>query len=241
MTTSRSASAPVSVAALDDHAVVRAGLAAIVGAEPDLVWVGSAADEAGLWPLVHRARPSVVVLDVHHPGRDGLALTLHLKRQLHAPRVVLHSGPEAGDLTVAARFAGADALVAKADTRLALLRAIRGAATGDDGRSARPPLDPMLQARAAAGLDPVDRALFAMRLAGTPPGEIAQTLGLPVAALPERVEAVLAQLAGLRRPRQAGVATALQRSGRSGRFSARRSDANAMPPMTSGTQKRISR
>ena len=90
-------------------------------------------------------------------------------------------------------------------------------------------------------MDPIDRALFAMRLAGTAPAAIARTLGLPAAAIPGRIRAILAELTARRPSRQAGVTTALQRSGRSGLLSARRSDANATPPISSGTQKRMSR
>lgn len=62
----------IRVAVLDDHATVRAGLEAIVGAARDMVWVGSAKDEADLDRLLRRTDPSVLVLDVDHPGLQGL-------------------------------------------------------------------------------------------------------------------------------------------------------------------------
>ena len=65
----------------------------------------------------------MVVLDLYHPGRDGLTLALSLTGTPGAPRVVLYSASV--DL-VAATVAGADAVVSKsADTSL-LLDAIRG-------------------------------------------------------------------------------------------------------------------
>src|SRR5690242_9062376 len=102
------------VAVLDDHAAVRAGVAAILDPEPDIMWVGSAADEEELWPLLRRTRPTVVVLDVHHPGQDGLALCLQIKRDPLAPAVVLHSSAGTAELAVAAAVAGVDAVVSKA-------------------------------------------------------------------------------------------------------------------------------
>ena len=74
---------------LDDHLATRAGLSALVAGEPDLMSVGAAADERELWALVHRTQPSLVVLDLHRPGRDGLLLTLALKAMVPAPAVLL--------------------------------------------------------------------------------------------------------------------------------------------------------
>jgi len=54
------------------------------------------------------------------------------------------------------------------------------------------------QARAAARLDPRDRPIFAMRLAGTAPRDIANVVGMTVAALNARVQAIVAQLAAPR-------------------------------------------
>jgi DNA-directed RNA polymerase specialized sigma24 family protein len=52
-----------------------------------------------------------------------------------------------------------------------------------------------MRARAAARLDPRDRPIFAMRLAGTSPRDIAGVVGMTVAALNARVQAIVAQLA----------------------------------------------
>jgi DNA-binding NarL/FixJ family response regulator len=69
----------IRVAVLDDHPAVRAGVQAILAPEPDLISVGSAANEEQVWPLLRRTRPDVIVLGFHHPGRDGLALCLDIK------------------------------------------------------------------------------------------------------------------------------------------------------------------
>jgi DNA-binding NarL/FixJ family response regulator len=102
----------IRVAFLDDHPAVRAGLQAILATEPDLRLVGSAAGEHELWPLLERTHPAVVILDLHHPGRDGLALCLQIKRQPDAPAVLLCSAYSPAALVVAAAVAGADAILA---------------------------------------------------------------------------------------------------------------------------------
>jgi len=187
----RKTAAPIRVAVLDDHAAVRAGLAAIVGSAHGMVSVGSAHDEAELYWLLQRTDPSVLILDVHHPGLHGLALSVCLKRRSARPRIVLYSGRGGPLLTVAAAVAGVDAVVAKSDTERALLEAIRAAA-----RDANPPPAVSLssQRRAAARIDPADHAILAMRLAGNSWTEIAATLRLPAAAIAERAAAIVIRL-----------------------------------------------
>jgi DNA-binding NarL/FixJ family response regulator len=182
----------IRVALLDDHPAVRAGVEAMLAPEPDLLSVGSAADEEELWPLLRRARPSVVVLDVHHPGRDGLALCLEVKRSLNAPAVVLYSASTPRGLCVAATLAGADAVVAKSSPARALLEAIR-----DVAREPRrlPSIPRQLRVEAAARLDPADHAILAMGLAGESPADIGVTLGRSARSIAERIAAIVATLA----------------------------------------------
>jgi len=104
--------AMIRVAFLDDHTAVRAGVQAILAREADMQLVGFAAPEHTLWPLLERTHPAIVVVDLHHPGRDGLALCLQIKRQPDPPAVLLYSA-QASALAVAAAVAGADAIVNK--------------------------------------------------------------------------------------------------------------------------------
>ena len=97
-------------------------------------------------------------------------------------RVVPHVDGAFG-LAVPARLAGAHALVDKACAR----RARRG-----DPRRARAPARHAAAAAQAAGpLGGTDRAILAMRLAGTPEREIARTVGLDPRALAARVAAIV--------------------------------------------------
>jgi DNA-binding NarL/FixJ family response regulator len=186
--------APIQVAVLDDHEAVRAGLERIVALAPDMVSVGTASTEAELRTLLEHADPSVIVLDIFHPGLDGLALSLRLKRGPRPPRIVLYSGRGGQLLSVAAAVAGIDAVVGKSATRPALLAAIRAAARH------RPPPAVSLQARAraAARLDAADHPILAMRLAGTSLAEIASTLRLPFATVADRTAGIALTLAQAR-------------------------------------------
>jgi DNA-binding NarL/FixJ family response regulator len=180
----------IRVAVVDRHPTVRAGLDAILGAQPDMVAVGGAAGGRELWPLLHRVRPAVVVLDADPLG-GALELCLQMKAGLARPRVVLHASEVRTAAIVPARLAGADGIVDKAADARELLHAIRTAAGGE---SALPRITPRLQTDAAMRLAPQDRAIFAMRLAGTSAVDIAATMRLDAEALEARTAAILATL-----------------------------------------------
>jgi DNA-binding NarL/FixJ family response regulator len=181
----------IRVAVLDDHPAIRAGVHAILSPEPDLISVGSAAGEDQLWPLLRRTRPDVIVLDVHHPGRDGLALCLDIKHRLQAPAVVLYPASTPDALVVAGLVAGADAVVGKSSSSGALLEAIR-----DVARAPRvmPSISRRMRIGAAAMLDPADHAILAMRLAGAAAADIGAVLGLPAREIADSIATIVAAL-----------------------------------------------
>jgi len=193
----RRAPAFARIAVLDDHWAVRAGLKAMIDAQPDMVYVGAASGEEELAWLMQRSDPSMLVLDVNHPGRDGLALTLRLKRRAVCPQIVLYSGRGSGPLlTAAAVVAGADAVVAKSATERELLEALRDAAHNRPAEAM--PL--RLQRRAAARLDPADHAILAMRSARISWRDIAATLAIDDRVLAARAAAMICRLSARESP-----------------------------------------
>ena len=176
---------------VDDHPALRAGLSAVLRAEPGLVPLGSATDAAELAPLLNRTRPDVVVLDYHLPGEDGLQICRRLKRLLPAPGVLLYSAYADGSLAIPAVLAGADGLVHKGAPAKELYDAIRSVARGD---AVLPPVTREQLDEANGRLDPDDLPILGMLLDGTPAGEIASTLRLDVQAYNERVDQMIGRL-----------------------------------------------
>ncbi|MEU9794646.1 response regulator transcription factor [Streptomyces sparsogenes] len=79
----------IRVTVADDQAVVRAGIAAILDAEPDLCVVGQAADGDTAVELALSARPDVALMDVRMPGIGGLAATAAIIERSPATRVLV--------------------------------------------------------------------------------------------------------------------------------------------------------
>ena len=77
----------VRVVLADDHPVVRAGLAALLGSLPGIEVVGVAADGHEAVREVVLQRPDVAMLDLQMPGSDGFAATREIARS--APEVAV--------------------------------------------------------------------------------------------------------------------------------------------------------
>jgi DNA-binding NarL/FixJ family response regulator len=182
----------IRVASLDPHPTVRAGADAVLRAQHDLVSVGSAAGSRELWTLLNRTRPDVVLLGLGPHLGDDLGVCLRIKTRLLGPRVVIHAATPGADLVVPATLARADGMVGKAAEVRELLLVLRAVAAGE---RVLPALTPRLQAAAAARLEPHDRAIYAMRLAGTRRRDIAMTVGLSGRQLDARVRTIIATLA----------------------------------------------
>jgi DNA-binding NarL/FixJ family response regulator len=175
----------IRVAISDRQPAVRAGLDATLRAQAGFSAVGSAAGARELLALLYRTDPDVLVL-------DELRLARRVKIESPRTRVVLYAASPTAELVLAAAVAGVDGVVDKAADTPELLDVLASVAAGEP---ALPAVGPRQRARAARRLDPRDRPIFAMRLAGTAPREIAAVVGLGVAALNTRIQAIVAQLA----------------------------------------------
>ena len=121
----------VRVALVDDEPLIRSGLAAVVGSEPDLLVVGEAGDGAEVLDLVGRTAPDVVLMDVRMPRVDGIDATRALVRAGSRARVLVLTTFANDDHVLAALAAGADGFLLKRSTPEEVLHGIRTVARGE--------------------------------------------------------------------------------------------------------------
>jgi DNA-binding NarL/FixJ family response regulator len=120
----------IRVVVVDDQEVVRAGIVALLGAQPDLEVVGEAADGAEALAESDRTEPDVVVMDIRMPGMDGLTATRELTAR-PGPRVLVLTTFDADENVYRALRAGASGFLLKGARPAELAEAIRIVAAGD--------------------------------------------------------------------------------------------------------------
>ncbi len=120
----------IRILVVDDHALFREGLRALLAAFPDIDVVGEAANSEQAIAQAESLQPDVVLMDVAMPGIDGIEATrriLHLNPNLG---IIIVTMVEDTDSVFAAMRAGARGYVLKGAHHDEMLRAIRAVATG---------------------------------------------------------------------------------------------------------------
>lgn len=121
----------ISVVIADDHAVVRAGLRAVLRAAPDIEVVGEAANGREAVTLAERCKPDVVVMDLDMPVLDGRAATTEITARGLATRVLVLTMHAEDDYLVPVLEAGAAGYLVKSAADRELVDAVRAVAHGD--------------------------------------------------------------------------------------------------------------
>ncbi|WP_329279937.1 response regulator transcription factor [Streptomyces sp. NBC_01451] len=123
---------PITVLLVDDEPLVRAGLRAVLEAQPDIEVVGEAADGAAVIPLVRRLRPDVVAMDVRMPLMDGIEATRALLRTVpEPPKILVVTTFENDEYVYEALRAGADGFLLKRARPAEIVHAVRLVAEGE--------------------------------------------------------------------------------------------------------------
>ncbi|WP_330268358.1 response regulator transcription factor [Streptomyces griseorubiginosus] len=123
---------PVTVLLVDDEPLVRAGLRAVLEAQPDIEVVGEAADGAAVIPLVRRLRPDVVAMDVRMPLLDGIEATRAVLRTVEEPpKILVVTTFENDEYVYEALRAGADGFLLKRARPAEIVHAVRLVAEGE--------------------------------------------------------------------------------------------------------------
>ena len=121
----------IRVLTADDHAEVRAGIAAMIENELDMDVVGEACDGAEAVLLFGRLAPDVVLMDLRMPKVDGLAAMQLLRQQPRPPEGLVLTTFDADDHVLSALRAGAAGFLLKDTPPAEIVRAIELVAAGE--------------------------------------------------------------------------------------------------------------
>jgi len=115
----------IRVLCVDDHPIVREGIAAIIENQDDVVSVGEAADGKAAIEQYRKLKPDVVVMDLRMSGLGGLQATTQIRREFPAARIIVLTTYEGDEDIHRALDAGARGYLLKGSVRRELLQSIR--------------------------------------------------------------------------------------------------------------------
>ncbi len=187
----------------DDQAVVREGLRAILGTEPDVQVVGVACDGAEALTLVPGLKPDLVLMDLKMPEMNGIQATRLIREQYPGVKILVLTTYDADEWVFDAIRSGADGYLLKDTPRDGLVAAIKGTLSG--GTHVDPQVAGKLFRRVSQGGAPLDAAAIqqlsererdVLRLLarGFGNAEIAQSLFLSEGTVRNYVSAIFSKL-----------------------------------------------
>ncbi|WP_033346699.1 response regulator transcription factor [Catenuloplanes japonicus] len=127
----------IRVLVVDDQAVYRAGVSAILAAQPGIAVAGEAADGEAAVAQWRKLRPDVVLMDIRMPRMNGIDATRQLTGPQSPARVVILTTFDFDDYVYAALEAGASGFLLKDAGTEDLVAAVRVVAQGDSLLSPR--------------------------------------------------------------------------------------------------------
>lgn len=121
----------IRVLLVDDHILLREGLAGIISAQPDLEVVGEAGDGLEAIVMAKELKPDLVLMDIQMPGLDGIEATRKIKQALPETIVVILTVRDDEDRLFAALKNGAQGYLLKNMRSSMMLQMLRDAVKGN--------------------------------------------------------------------------------------------------------------
>jgi DNA-binding NarL/FixJ family response regulator len=193
---------------VDDHALVRKGLAAILGAEPGVELVGEASSAADAVLKYRELQPDVMLMDLRLPDRSGTEATIEIRREFPKARIIALTS-FGGDQDIYRAFdAGVRGYLLKEMVHTEVIRAIQ---TVHSGKRYIPPevSNQLTDFFPEYALTPRESEVLRLVALGYANKEVGAQLGTAPGTVKSHVQSILAKLSA--KDRTHAVTIAVQR------------------------------
>jgi DNA-binding NarL/FixJ family response regulator len=192
----------ISILLLDDHAVVRDGLQALLGAQPDLRVAGSFGNSTDAIRFASESPPDVAILDITLPGLDGIEAAKRIHDLCPATQILMLSMHASPEFVYQSLRAGASGYVLKDSAGDELVAAVRSVHAGERFLSEKIPaktLEAYTRERAAdhplERLSPRELQVMKLIVDGSTSNEVAALLGVSPKSVDTYRSRLMAKLA----------------------------------------------
>ena len=185
--------ARIRILAVDDHPIVREGIAALIAIQPDMVLVGQASDGREAIQQFRTHRPDVTVMDLQMPEMNGLDALIAIRNEFPNAKIIMLTTYKSDTQIIRALKAGAQGYLLKNALHKELLDTIRAAHVGKKTVSPEASLEIVEHATDDA-LTPAEISVLRLIAAGRANKEIADQLFTTEESVKSRVRSILSKL-----------------------------------------------
>jgi len=186
-------SSPIRILAVDDHPLVREGIAGLIGVQADMTLVAQAGNGREAIQQFRTHRPDVTLMDVQMPEMDGLDALIAIRTEFPEARVIMLTTYEGDAHILRALKAGAQGYLLKNTLHSELLRTIRAVHAGKKSLSPEVSFQ-VAEHMSDDALTPAEVAVLRLIAAGNANKEIADQLGVTEDTVKGRVKSILSKL-----------------------------------------------
>jgi DNA-binding NarL/FixJ family response regulator len=184
---------PIRILTADDHYLLRYGIAALVGAEPDMELVAQASTGQEAIEQFRLHQPDVTLMDLQMPGMNGIEAMIGIRSEFPNARIIVLT-TYAGDVHVTrALKAGARAYILKGRIAGELLETIRAVHAGQKRIPSEVAAD-IAEHAGESGLTEREMEVLRLIAAGNANKEIAAQLSITEETVKSRVSNILSKL-----------------------------------------------
>jgi DNA-binding NarL/FixJ family response regulator len=187
------ASAQIRILSVDDHALVRQGIAVLVDTQPDMTLVGEASNGREAIQQFRTHRPDITLMDMQMPEMNGLDAIVAIRGEFPEAKIIVLTTYKGDVQILRALKAGAQAYLLKTTFHKELIDTIRAVHAGRKALSPEASYE-MAEHATDDALTPAEISVLRLIAAGNANKQIADQLGITEETVKSRVKNILSKL-----------------------------------------------